>query len=244
MNSSIFSPDSGLLLPRDARPGKGLQALTLLTITGLSLVMVRGLLTGNWWFFIVLTWNLFLAWFPLGVVLVLRDLRQSGGPSLRFRNHWLLVAGLLIWLAFLPNAPYLITDLYHIKNIDNTLLWFDTMSLFLFALTGLLIGLYSILIVHRMLRPLAGEWLTWVFIAGSQFLSGFGIYLGRVGRWNSWDVLTNPSSLTWAVAHAYRDHLSLKLTLGYGFVLIVLYVAFYWYIDHENKSTTSIVDNR
>ncbi|GAB4023706.1 DUF1361 domain-containing protein [Spirosoma koreense] len=227
---SVYNP--GLLLPRDARPGKGIQALTLLTLTGLSLVIVRGLLTGNWWFFVMLTWNVFLAWFPLGVVLVLRDLRQSG-----FRSQWLLGFGLLVWLAFLPNAPYIITDLYHIKHIDDPLLWFDTMTLFLFALTGLLIGLYSILLVHRMIRPMAGLWLTWVLILTSQMLSGFGIYLGRFGRWNSWDVLTKPSSLTWAIARAYRDHLSLKLTLGYGFVLIALYVAFYWYVEHDAKST-------
>ncbi|MBD2752833.1 DUF1361 domain-containing protein [Spirosoma validum] len=232
MHQSLYSPlDRDLSLPRDARPGKSLQALTLLTLTALSLVIMRGLITGNWWFFIMLTWNLFLAWFPLGVVLVLRDLRQSG-----FRSKWLLSAGLAIWLAFLPNAPYIITDLFHIKNIDNTLLWFDTMSLFLFALTGLLVGLYSILIVHRMIRPLFGELLTWLLIVGSQFLSGFGIYLGRVGRWNSWDVLTRPTSLTKAIAYVYQDHLSLKLTLGYGFVLIVLYVAFYWYVEHDKRS--------
>ena len=223
--------DSGLSLPRDARPGKGLQALTLLTLTGLSLVAARGLLTGNWWFFIMLTWNLFLAWFPLGVVLVLRDLQTAG-----FHSRWLLGLGLAVWLAFLPNAPYIITDLYHIKNLDQPLLWFDTMSLFLFALTGLLTGLYSILIVHRMVRPLAGEWLAWLFIFSTQMLSGFGIYLGRFGRWNSWDVLTKPSSLMWAIARAYRDHLSLKLTLGYGFVLMTLYVAFYWYIEHDKRS--------
>lgn len=237
MDTYLYSSSgSGLLLPRDARPGKGLQALTLLTLTGLSLVVIRGLLTGNWWFFIMLTWNLFLAWFPLGVVLVLRDLRAVAGPSLRFQSKWLLGAGLIVWLAFLPNAPYIITDLYHIKNLDQSLLWFDTMSLFLFALTGLLTGLYSILIVHRMVRPLVGEWLTWLFILSSQMLSGFGIYLGRFGRWNSWDVLTKPSSLTWAIARAYRDHLSLKLTLGYGFVLVTLYVAFYWYIEHDKRS--------
>ena len=225
---SLFSSSPTLLLPRDAQPGKGLRALALLTAGGLSMVLVRGLLTGNWWFFVMLTWNLFLAWFPLGIVLVLRDLRTGG-----FQNKWLLTAGLLTWLVFLPNAPYIITDLYHIKHIDNPLLWFDTMMLFLFALTGLLIGLYSILIVHRMLRPLLGQWITWVLILSSQLLSGFGIYLGRFGRWNSWDILAQPSSLTLAIARAYHDHLSLKLTVAYGFVLIVFYAAFYWYVEHE-----------
>ena len=221
--------NSGLLLVRDTKPGKGLRALTLLTVAGLSLVTARGLLTGNWWFFVMLSWNLFLAWFPLGVVLVLRDLRASG-----FRNRWLFVSGLLLWLVFLPNAPYIITDLSHIKNIDRPLMWFDTMTLFLFALTGLLVGLYSILIVHRMLKSVLGKWQIWGLLVISQFLSGFGIYLGRVGRWNSWDILTNPSSLTLAIVRTYHDHLSVKLTLAYGFVLVVLYVAFYWYTEHED----------
>lgn len=225
-----YSPD--VLLPRDARPDHRLKALALLSIAGFSLVLTRGLLTGNWWFLIMLTWNLFLAWFPLGVVLVLRDLRQSG-----FRSKWLLLGGLALWLVFLPNAPYIITDLYHLKNIDDPLLWFDTMALFLFALTGLLIGLYSVLIVHRLVRPLIGERQTWVLVLASQMLSGFGIYLGRFGRWNSWDVVTRPSALGQAIARAYEDHLSLKLTLGYGFVLLVVYVAFYWYVMHENEAT-------
>ncbi|MVM28785.1 DUF1361 domain-containing protein [Spirosoma sp. HMF4905] len=222
--------NSGLSLPRDTQSGKGLRALTLLTVAGLSLVTMRGLLTGNWWFFEMLVWNLFLAWFPLGVVLVLRDLRAA-----RFEGRWLLMGGLLLWLVFLPNAPYIITDLSHLNHVDRPLLWFDTVTLFLFALTGLLIGLYSILLVHRMIRPLAGRRLTWVLIVISQILSGFGIYLGRMGRWNTWDILTNPSSLTLAIIHAYRDHLSIKLTLAYSFVLIVLYVAFYWYAENDEK---------
>ncbi|GAB2560979.1 DUF1361 domain-containing protein [Spirosoma aerophilum] len=229
MDTFIGSPyHQGMISPHDTHPGKGIRALALLTGIGLSLVITRGLLTNNWWFFIMLTWNLFLAWFPLGVVLVLRDLRQSG-----FNNRWLLMGGLATWLAFLPNAPYIITDLFHIQHISQPLLWFDTMSLFVFALTGLLIGLYSILLVHRMVRPFTGKGLAWLLLFGSQILSGFGIYLGRVGRWNSWDVLTNPSALTRAIAHAYHDHLSLKLTIAYGLVLFLMYVAFYWYVEHE-----------
>ncbi|GAB4037538.1 DUF1361 domain-containing protein [Spirosoma gilvum] len=221
---------SGLWEHRNAQSGKGLRILTLLTAAGLSLVVARGILTGNWWFFIALTWNLALAWFPLGTVLTLRDLRTAG-----FRSRWLLAGGLTLWLAFLPNAPYIITDLFHIKGIDYPLLWFDTMALFVFALTGLLTGLYSILIVHRMLRPLTGHWLTWAFILASQLLSGFGIYLGRFGRWNSWDILARPSSLTKAIARAYQDHLSVKLTLSYGFVLVIFYIAFYWYAEHDDN---------
>ncbi|GAB4033985.1 DUF1361 domain-containing protein [Spirosoma jeollabukense] len=237
MSQALPSYHSRLPITHNSQSGKGLRALTLLTLTGLTLVTARGLLTGNWWFFITLNWNLALAWFPLGVVLVLHDLRTSTAERPAFGSKWLLVSALLVWLAFLPNAPYIITDLYHIKNIEPSLLWFDTMAIFLYALTGLLTGLYSALIAHRMLRPLVGDWRTWVLMLSSQILSGFGIYLGRVGRWNSWDVLTNPSSLTLAVARAYQDHLSVKLTLAYGFVLVVMYVAFYWYVEHESETS-------
>lgn len=240
LHNKLMLPSTRTLngsLLRSSQPGRGLRALVLLTLAGLSLVTIRGLLTGNWWFFIMLTWNLALAWFPLGVVLVLRDLRNADHPAGGFQNPWLLIGGLLLWLVFLPNAPYIITDLFHIRNLENTLLWFDTMTIFLFALTGLLTGLYSLLIVHRMLRPLVGHWRTWVILAASQFLSGFGIYLGRMGRWNSWDVLTNPSTLTLAIFRAYHDHLSVKLTLAYGFVLLVLYVAFYGYVEQDSAAS-------
>ena len=170
--------------------------------------------------------------FPLGVVLVLRDLRAAG-----FQSRWLLGIGLAVWLVFLPNAPYIITDLYHIHHIDQPLLWFDVMTLFLFAQTGLLAGLYSSLVAHRMLRPVAGVGLSWLILLASQMLSGFGIYLGRFGRWNSWDMLTHPLALFDAVATAGQNHLSLKLTLAYGFVLAVLYVAFWWYVDYETNQT-------
>lgn len=232
MQQSLYAPlRQSAELPGRSSSSRGLLALTGLTVAGLSLVVARGLLTGNWWFFVMLTWNLFLAFFPLGVVMVLRDLRQAG-----FLSRWLLGAALTIWLAFLPNAPYIITDLFHIRDVTAPLLWFDTMTLFLFAQTGLLAGLYSVLIVQRMLQPLVGSGLTWALVLLSQGLCGFGIYLGRFGRWNSWDVLTRPSSLTQAIFQSYHDHLSVKITLAYGFVLAVLYVAFHWYVEHDKRA--------
>ncbi len=206
--------------------GHGLRALTLLTATGLLLVTARGLLTGNWWFFVMLIWNLTLAWFPLGVVLVLLDLRRA-----RLAGQWVMAGALAVWLAFLPNAPYIITDLFHIKNIQESLLWFDTLTIFIFAMTGLLIGLYSTLLVHRIIDPMAGRPGAWLLMLACQLLSGFGIYLGRFGRWNSWELMTHPFRLFRAVGLAVRDPLALKLTLTYGFGLACLYVAFFVYVN-------------
>lgn len=214
-------------LPDASEPrGHGLRALTLLTVTGLLMVTARGILTSNWWFFVMLIWNLTLAWFPLGVVLVLLDLRRA-----RLAGQWVMAGALAVWLAFLPNAPYIITDLFHIKNIQESLLWFDTLTIFIFAMTGLLIGLYSTLLVHRIIDPMAGRPVAWGLMLTCQLLSGFGIYLGRFGRWNSWELMTHPFRLFRAVGQAVRDPLALKLTLTYGFGLACLYAAFFVYVN-------------
>lgn len=206
--------------------GHGLRALTLLTITGLVLVTTRGLLSGNWWFFVMLIWNLTLAWFPLGVVLVLLDLRRA-----RLATRWVMAGALALWLAFLPNAPYIITDLFHIRDVNESLLWFDTLAIFIFAMTGLLLGLYSTILVHRIIDPMAGRPLAWALMLGCQMLSGFGIYLGRFSRLNSWEVMTHPFRLLRTVVYALREPLALKLTLTYGFGLACLYVAFFVYVN-------------
>jgi uncharacterized membrane protein len=234
MQPQYYSPALSFRKPRT--PSRGFVALIGLTTAGLTLVVARGLLTGHWEFFTMLTWNLFLAFFPLGVVLTLRDIRSSEDGPAWFKSQGLLTAGLLMWLAFLPNAPYIITDLFHIRSVQHIMLWFDTMTIFMFAQTGLLAGLYSTLVVHRMLRPLLGPLTTWGIVLASQFLSSFGIYLGRFGRWNSWDVLANPTSLFQAITQSYHDHLSIKLTLAYGFVLVVLYACFHWYVDYDRRS--------
>ena len=222
--------------PNGAASGRGLRALAALTALGLCLVLARWLLTGNVWFLVMLTWNAVLAWFPLGIMLVLHDLiaaRRVGRAG-----AWL---GLGAWLAFLPNAPYIITDLFHIQHITAPLLWFDTLSIFLFATMGLLTGLYSTLLAHRLLSRLVifkscftGQSLVWAMVLGAQALAGFGIYLGRWGRWNSWHVLTKPWVLGQAVLDSLQTPLALKMTLVYGFVLAGLYVAFWLFVQDTN----------
>jgi uncharacterized membrane protein len=227
-----------------ATNGRGLRALVALTVLGLCLVLARWWLTGNVWFLVMLTWNGVLAWFPLGVVLVLHDLIAA--QRIGRVGVWL---GLGVWLAFLPNAPYIITDLFHIQHITAPLLWFDTLSIFLFATMGLLTGLYSTLLAHRLLTqlvtirlPFLGTSLVWAMVLGAQALAGFGIYLGRWGRWNSWHVLTKPWVLGQAVFESLHTPLAIKMTLVYGFVLAGLYVAFWLFVQDTNARNTTITN--
>src|ERR1700751_2237204 len=81
-------------------------SLALLTGVTLAMLAARMGYTGtrdHGW----LDWDLFLAWIPFGLSLLLYE-RDRAGASLRE----LLPIG-LVWLVFFPNAPYLVTDLKH-----------------------------------------------------------------------------------------------------------------------------------
>jgi len=213
------------------RSDTSVKALAFLTAVGMVMATGRGLLTANWWFFVMLSWNVFLAWFPLGVQLVIRDLIQN--RVVGRVGVWL---GLGLWLLFMPNAPYIITDLFHIQSLQAPLLWFDTMMIFLFAITGLLAGLYSSYLAHGLFDQLVGRWNAWGLMAACQILAGFGIYLGRWGRWNSWHLMSKPWMLGQAVWQSAHDHLAIKLTLVYGLVLFGVYVAFWLFVCDEKRT--------
>ena len=138
-----------------------------------------------------LAWNLFLAWLPM-----LCALAAYNAGKRRTRLSWLVVAGCaLAWLLFFPNAPYLLTDILHLQPRADAPLWFDLVLLLAFAWTGFFLGLVSLVLMQALVRRAAGAVASWAFALGVLGLSGFGIYLGRFLRWNSWDIFFSPGSL-------------------------------------------------
>jgi uncharacterized membrane protein len=188
-----------------------------LVASGLGLVLVAARLGVTRQFhFLFLPWNLFLAWLPLGFAWLTRRL-AFGAPEHRW-GAWL--AG-LAWLLFLPNSPYIFTDFVHLTGSRGTLappLWFDLVMTLLFALTGLLVGLRSVALMHGLVQDLRGPRAGWLFVAGSLLLSGFGVYLGRFLRWNSWDLFSSPMLLLGDVADRVINPLS--DVRGYAFSLL------------------------
>lgn len=175
------------------------------------MLLVRVVLTESI-FGLFLVWNLFLAGLPLFFALWLREVRGNGGNSL------LQMLLFISWLLFFPNAMYIVTDLFHLKLRLPVPLWFDTILLFSAAWNGLLLGFKSLSVMQQLFTDMFNKTVGAILAVGCMFLAGYGIFLGRYIRWNSWDVITNPLSLASDIAgHLMRPHHHIFM---YGFVFL------------------------
>ncbi len=175
--------------------------------------------------YIFLLENLFLAWIPYLSSLWADHLHR------RHPRRWgyLIVPGAL-WLAFFPNAPYIVTDFWHLQERVPIPIWYDIGMLSAFALTGLFLAIFSLRAMQGLVRQYAGRISSWLFVVTVLGLGGLGIYLGRFLRWNSWDLLLHPRGVLTDVAIRLADPLSHPRAVGVTFlfaaILFVCYLAF------------------
>jgi uncharacterized membrane protein len=155
-------------------------------------------------------WNLFLAWIPLLLALLIHALSAH---SKRLFGE--LTACGIAWLLFFPNAPYLVTDLVHWNSHAPIPKWFDLLMIMSFAWTGLLLGYLSLYLMQELVRRWKGRAWSWSFVVFVLAMSSFGIYLGRFRRLNSWDVVSHPMDLLSDVARS-ADFMRSPETLAFS----------------------------
>lgn len=186
--------------------------------------------------FFFLIWNVWLAYIPYYIAdkLVLNKQNLS---SLK------LYTGLALWWLFLPNAPYMITDLIHLKIVKTSIVWLDMVLLYMASISGLIYTFFSLVLIKKLLSKSLSHQKLVLFISVVLLSCGFGIYLGRIERFNSWDLIFRPfssvnqifsiffSANTWSQAWQY--------SLLYGFLLLTLYFVFdnlKWHYHEKNES--------
>ena len=193
----------------------------LIVSLSMSVLLVAGrvMMTGKL-LFLFLIWNLFLAVVPFA----LSTLLSISVGRLRAR---ILVPVSAAWLLFFPNAPYLLTDLFHLNARPGVPLWYDLALILSCAWNGLMLAYASLSDMQRLVQQRLGFWTGWAFATVALLLSSFGIYLGRYLRFNSWDVLTNPLTLFYDIAHRVLNPFSFPgtwgVTLVFGLFLLVGY---------------------
>jgi uncharacterized membrane protein len=175
--------------------------------------------------FVFLVWNLFLAWLPY-----LWSLWAAAVQRRAPRAWWRLLVPGVLWLLFLPNAPYLVTDFVHLYERPPVPLWYDIGLLAAFAWSGCFLAVVSLQTMQRLVRQLLGGPISWLFVCASVGLCGLGIYLGRFERWNSWDVLFYPRAV---LADAARpilyplNHVQpLAASAMFAALMLICYVSF------------------
>jgi uncharacterized membrane protein len=172
-----------------------------------------------------LLWNLFLAWIPF----VISYLTYT----MTLKRKWIYIVipiAAFFWLIFFPNAPYILTDFQHLANRWKDIpVWYDVMMLIWFAFTGLLLGMVSLFLMQEIIRREFGRWVGWAFVAGVTVLSSVGVYMGRFLRWNSWNILSDPTSIALHSFQRVQDPSleSIGFISLFGTFLLFLYITLY-----------------
>jgi uncharacterized membrane protein len=185
--------------------------------------------------FLFLNWNLFLSFIPFAIssYLVLRKKRN-------ILSVFILIA---TWLLFFPNSPYILTDLFHLKQRLPIPIWFDLVVVMSFAWTGLMFGLISLMDIERILRETISRKLVNIIITVFLFAGSFGIYLGRYLRWNSWDIIQDPHGLMSDVADRFINPFNHPRTWAMTILYGILLNMFYWTVKLVSKSKTFESEN-
>lgn len=187
--------------------------------------------------YIHMIWNLFLAWIPF-VLAYLAYALSWKRPLLYF----IIPIFAFLWLIFLPNAPYLITDLQHLGDgWGEAPVWYDVILLIWFSWTGLLLGIVSLYLMQEIVKNVFGKVSGWLFVLTVSVLSSIGVYLGRFLRFNSWDIWQNPIEV---IRDSYRLLRAMRPgTVGFIFLFTVFFLfayltqyAFGHLLQEENKT--------
>lgn len=174
------------------------------------------------WYYDNLPWNLVLAWVPYVCSMLAAALHR-----LYPGRWWMLLFLGAAWLVFFPNAPYLVTDFYHLEKRPPIPLWYDIGLLTVFAWTGCFLAIASLRTMQRLVRRYANRAVSWVFAGIALGLSGVGVYLGRFERWNSWDLFLHPHRVLRDLAATLINPLNNLRFVGFSLMFTALLVLIY-----------------
>lgn len=194
------------LLPRLPRAGRGL--FNLLQAGGVATLL---------WLLVVIA---------LTAALTIRIFKKQQTPK-----GWLWWVGLVVFFAFLPNAPYVLTDVIHLirgTSSGEIPVWVVALVFIPLHAAAILLGfeayVISILNLASYLKEHGARALILPIELTIHALCAVGIYLGRFLRLNSWDIVTAPTS----VLTDTLDALTSKRPAAVIFVTFVILASLYW----------------
>jgi uncharacterized membrane protein len=203
----------------------------LLTLLAATLVSIGLFGYGAWrnhsTVYDYLIWNLGLAWLPFIFAVRLTDLLKH-----KLWSSWEALATSVLWLVFLPNSFYMISDFIHLQEVQRVDVLYDAVMFTAFIFTGVVLGFSSLYLVHGQLRRRLPGRMAGLWIAATLLICSGAVYVGRDLRWNSWDILTNPGGLLFDVSDRLQHpaaYPQMLVTVVSFFVLLVSMYSLAWF---------------
>ncbi|WKZ25122.1 MAG: DUF1361 domain-containing protein [Patescibacteria group bacterium] len=138
----------------------------------------------------------------------------------------------LLWLLFLPNAAYLMSDIRHISGscsfdsygracLNNGWMIFFFFTYALFGFLSFILSLRPVVTAVRVKwGKLVAAWFNVIIIP----LISLGVLLGLLNRWNSWDVFSKPSFI---LSGLWQYFISLPYLKNWLFLTILFFFLYY-----------------
>ena len=202
------------------------SSLVILGLISITLMLLRVKITHDI-YLLFLIWNLLLGYIPY---FLSSEIKITVPGNFKF---YLLFLG---WLLFLPNSFYLLTDFKHLHHNSDLQYVFDALLLACFSIAGFYAGISSMLHIHELLEMKYSAVISRRLIVIFCYLSGFGVYLGRILRFNSWDILSNPLDLSSNILNSIQSFHTYDFTFYFGSFILIVYGTSYLLSD--NKTTT------
>ena len=203
---------------------KSVKMILLVSLVAVVMNVIRFVMTG-YESYLWLNRNLFLALLPI----------LFAWLAVRTKQPWLSFIFILAWFGFLPNAPYLVTDFIHIAVVGpKSMIWYDAMMIFMYSIAGIAAWMLSVHVLRTFLKWRL--WTVWVI----ALFTGFGVYLGRYVRFNTWNLVTHPFSVFQKIGYIFTHHQLhepvLLMTIVFAVVLGTLYTVCTSYSHEETKN--------
>ena len=199
------------------------KSIIPLLILAIILNVLRVVIWGKY-SFVYIPWNIFLAFVPFFISSLLLFFYKG-----YMIKKIILIIGILLWMLFIPNAFYIVTDFIHIGVVRGVPVLYDIFLLFSSASIGLVLGFNSLFHIEQIIKIKYSSKVASILMGVIVLMISFGVYLGRFLRFDSWDVFINHTALIkniWSIFSQSTTHTEVYLyTILFFFFLTLFYKA-------------------
>lgn len=174
-----------------------------------------------------------LNWMSLNIFLACAGL-IFGLLFLYAKNFYLKIVLVFLWILFLPNTIYLITDLQHFPRqfyqtnllFDKVFLFIQYIFLFTFGIFSYLYGMYPLQILFPVFRRRQNPLFVPIVLV-INFAIAFGVTMGKIERTHSLYLFTDPLRVLTDAYNVLTFPPTLGFTVLFWLLINLIFFAFY-----------------